>query len=192
MPATGAIARTAVNVKAGARTRVAAITHSLVLVLVIAVAAGPVEHIPLAALAGVLMMTAIRMIDVATTRAILGSTRSDAVAYIITAIITVSVDLIVAVGIGIAVAAFLLLRTLSRTTTVTFEDLPGNPTHGDQHIATVRIDGPLFAAADRVLTRSPRSTMCLLLLCGSPTWALLMPQALTFSRKLCNNLNNVG
>lgn len=152
MPATGAIARTAVNVKAGARTRVAAITHALVLVLVIAVAAGPVEHIPLAALAGVLMMTAIRMIDVATTRAILGSTRSDAVAYIITAIITVSVDLIVAVGIGIAVAAFLLLRTLSRTTTVTFEDLPGNPTHGDQHIATVRIDGPLFfAAADRVL-----------------------------------------
>lgn len=152
MPATGAIARTAVNVRAGGRTRLAAVTHAVVLLGIIAVVAAPVGFVPLAALAGVLMVTALRMIDVATARIILRSTRSDALAFVVTALVTVSVDLIVAVFIGMTVAGFLLLRTLSRTTTVAFEDLPGAVEHGDERIAIVRIDGPLFfAAADRVL-----------------------------------------
>ena len=58
MPATGAIARTAVNVRAGAQTRLAAITHSVVILGVIYLATGAVSAIPLAALAGVLMVTA--------------------------------------------------------------------------------------------------------------------------------------
>ena len=64
MPATGAIARTAVNVRAGARTRLAAVVHALALVAVVFLGGPLVAEIPLAALAGVLMVTAVRMVDV--------------------------------------------------------------------------------------------------------------------------------
>lgn len=152
MPATGAIARTAVNVRAGARTRLAAITHALVLLLVVVAVAGPVGTIPLAALSGVLIVTAIRMVHLATARSILRSTRADAIAYIVTAIVTVSVDLIVAVVIGMVVAAIFALRGLSRATGVRREPIVGDPRPGDDRIAVIRLDGPLFfAAADRVL-----------------------------------------
>ena len=151
MPATGAIARTAVNVRSGGRTRLASITHALVLLAVVLFAAGPVGAIPLAALAGVLMLTAVRMVHGATVRAILHSTRSDAAAFVVTALITVSLDLIVAVGIGVVCAGFFAIRNLSRATAVQREEAPGAPKPEDEHIAIVRIDGPLiFAAADRV------------------------------------------
>ena len=152
MPATGAIARTAVNVRAGARTRLAAITHALVLLLVVVAVAGPVGAIPLAALSGVLMITAIRMVHLATARSILRSTRADAVAFIVTAIVTVSVDLIVAVVIGMVVAAVFALRGLARATGVHREPILSAPVPGDERIAVIRLDGPLFfAAADRIL-----------------------------------------
>lgn len=152
MPATGAIARTAVNVRSGAATRLAAITHSVVLLLVVLVVAGPVGTIPLAALSGVLMVTAVRMVHAATVRSILRSTRADAVAFVITAIVTVSVDLIVAVVIGVVVAGVFALRGLSRATGVHREPIAGDPEPGDDRIAIIRFDGPLFfAAADRVL-----------------------------------------
>lgn len=152
MPATGAIARTAVNVRSGARSRLAAITHSVVLLLVVAVAAGPVGSIPIAALGGVLLVTATRMVQVATVRSILRSTRADAFAFVITVLVTVSVDLIVAVGIGVAVAGVLALRGLSRATGVHRESIAGDPQPGDERIAVIRLDGPLFfASADRVL-----------------------------------------
>jgi SulP family sulfate permease len=152
MPATGAIARTAVNVRSGATTRVAAVAHALVLLLIVLVAAGIVGHVPLAALSGVLMVTAARMVHVGTARSILRSTKADAAAYVITAIITVSVDLIFAVGIGVIVAGFFALRSLSRATGVHREAIAGEPEPGDDHIAVIRIEGPLFfAAADRIL-----------------------------------------
>ena len=78
MPATGAIARTAVNVRAGARTRAAAAIHAGVLVLVVLFAGDLVSKIPLAALAGVLMVTACRMVEMHNVRAVARSTRSDA------------------------------------------------------------------------------------------------------------------
>ena len=74
-----------------------------------------ISQVPLAALSGVLMVTAVRMISVSTVRIVIGSTRSDAIVFVVTAIVTVSVDLIVAVGIGIAVAAFFALRALARS-----------------------------------------------------------------------------
>jgi SulP family sulfate permease len=152
MPATGAIARTAVNVRAGAKTRLAAVSHAGVLLLVVLVAAGPVGSIPLAALSGVLMVTAIRMVHLATARSILRSTRADALAYVVTAVITVSVDLIVAVVIGMVVAGVFAIRGLSRATGVHREAIAGDPEAGDDRIAVIRLDGPLFfAAADRVL-----------------------------------------
>lgn len=110
MPATGAIARTAVNVRSGARTRVAAVVHALVLLLVVVAAGGVVGRIPLAALAGVLMVTAVRMVSPAVVRSVVTATRAAAVLFALTAVITVSVDLIYAVGIGIAAAAVMLTK----------------------------------------------------------------------------------
>ena len=152
MPATGAIARTAVNVRSGGRSRLSAIVHSLVLLLVVYAASGLVSGIPLAALAGVLIVTAARMVAPATVRAIVRSTRSDAAIFIITAIVTISFDLIVAVLIGIAAAALMALRDLARSSSVTREPLPGPAADGDERIALVRLEGALFfGAAERVL-----------------------------------------
>ncbi|GAA2013657.1 SulP family inorganic anion transporter [Microbacterium ulmi] len=151
MPATGAIARTAVNVRSGGRSRLSAIVHAVVLLLVVLIAAGPVGAIPLAALAGVLMVTAVRMVHAGTVRAILRSTRADALGFVLTAIVTVSFDLIIAVLIGVVVAGVFALRNLSRATGVHREPIPADPEPGDDGIAIIRFDGPLFfAAADRV------------------------------------------
>jgi len=154
MPATGAIARTAVNLRSGGRTRLAAITHALVLLAVVYLATGPVSRIPLAALAGVLMVTATRMVSLSTLRSVIGSTRADTVVFFVTALITVSFDLIEAVEIGIGVAAFFALRALVRSSGVHREEIPGPVHEGDEHIAVFRLDGALFfAAAERVLER---------------------------------------
>ncbi len=153
MPATGAIARTAVNVRSGARTRLAALVHAIVILGVIYLATGPVSQIPLAALSGVLMVTATRMIGPRTVRAILRSTRSDASTFAITAFITVAFDLIEAVQIGLVVAAFFALRHVARASAVHREPLPGPAHEGDDRIALFRLDGAMFfGAADRILT----------------------------------------
>jgi SulP family sulfate permease len=158
MPATGAIARTAVNLRSGGRTRLASITHAVVLLLIVLVASGPVSAIPLAALAGVLMVTAVRMVHRAAARSIMRSTRADAAAYLITAVITVSFDLIVAVGIGVLVAGVFALRSISRATGVRREPILGDPQPGDERIAIIRFDGPLFfTAADRVFDEVMRT-----------------------------------
>lgn len=154
MPATGAIARTAVNARSGGRTRLAAITHAFVLLGIVLFATSVVAHIPLAALSGVLMVTATRMVSRSTLRSVIGSTRGDTIVFLITAVVTVSFDLIVAVGIGIAVAAFFALRGLARSGGVHREELPQPSLPGDEHIALFRLDGALFfGAAERILER---------------------------------------
>ncbi|HUP72189.1 MAG TPA: SulP family inorganic anion transporter [Acidimicrobiales bacterium] len=164
MPATGAIARTAVNVRAGARTRVSAIVHSIVLVLVVYLGGPLVAKIPLAALAGVLMVTAIRMVEIHNVRIVLRSTRSDALVLVLTAAATVVFDLILAVEIGVAVAVILALRLVARTTAAVAEPVPTNGNGPEvttdteavllsQRILTYRLDGALFfGAAQRFLT----------------------------------------
>ena len=159
MPATGAIARTAVNVRAGGRTRVSAIVHSIVILVVVAFAGALVARIPLAALAGVLMVTAIRMVDGHAAMSILRSTRSDALVMILTAAATVVFDLILAVEIGIAVAAVLALRAVAKSITLAEERDEVVDEAMDQisdeeeltllheHIAVYRIDGALFFGA---------------------------------------------
>ena len=128
--------------------------HALVLVAIVYLATGVVEQIPLAALSGVLMVTAFRMISLGTVRSVVGSTRSDALVFVVTALITVSFDLIVAVGIGIAVAAFFALRGLAKSGGVHREQLPSPSQPGDERIALFRLDGALFfGAADRMLAR---------------------------------------
>lgn len=152
MPATGAIARTAVNLRSGAQSRLAAVTHSLVLIVVVYLASTAVSQIPLAALAGVLMITATRMISRSTMRSVIMASRSDAAVFIGTAVVTVSFDLIIAVGIGIAAAAFFALRALASSGGVHREEIPEPPQPGDDEIAVFRLDGALFfGAADRMI-----------------------------------------
>lgn len=154
MPATGAIARTAVNVRAGARTRVAAVTHGVLLLVIVLAGASVVSRIPLAALAGVLMVTSFRMIAPSTVRAVLRSSKADAVVFCLTAIVTVSVDLIYAVLIGVLVAGFFALRQLARTSGVHREEITGEVMPGDERIAVCRLEGALFfGAAERMLER---------------------------------------
>jgi sulfate permease, SulP family len=162
VPATAAIARTAVNVRAGGRSRLAAVTHSVVLVGLVLVAAPLVSSIPLAALAGVLFATCVRMVEAGALLALVRSTPSDAVIVVLTFTVTVAVDLVVAVGVGTAVAIVLALRTLARDAVI--EQVPfdeadrGTEAHDllDEHIVVYRIDGPLFfGAAHRLLLELP-------------------------------------
>ncbi|MGI5461048.1 SulP family inorganic anion transporter [Streptomyces sp. CA-249302] len=158
VPATGAIARTAVNVRSGAGSRLAALTHAAILALIVFAAAPLVSKIPLAALAGVLLATAIRMVEVGSLKAMARATRSDAVILVLTAMATLALDLVYAVIIGLVVAGALALRAVAKQ--ARFDQVPLD--RGDhsveehallaEHIVAYRIDGPLFfAAAHRFL-----------------------------------------
>ena len=153
IPATAAIARTAVNVRAGATSRLAALTHAAFLLVVVLAAARWVSDIPLAALAGVLIATAVHMVRVSSLLALLRSTRGDAAVLTITAAGTVLFDLVTAVILGLVVAGFVALRQTAKTARL--DEIPldtGDHTEEeqsllDEHIVAFRIDGPLFFAA---------------------------------------------
>ena len=154
LPATGAIARTAVNARAGARTRLAALSHALVLAAIVYGASGLVSRIPLVALAGVLIVTAYRMVEQHNVRAVVHSTRGDTLVFGLTAVATVAFDLIVAVEIGLVVAGVLALAHLARTAQAVPEPLVDDGIDSDAehallaaHVLTYRLDGPLFFAA---------------------------------------------
>ncbi len=126
--------------------------------------AGPlVAEIPLAALAGVLMVTAVRMVEIHNVRAVLRSTRTDAIVLVLTATATIAFDLIVAVEIGIAVAALFALRAVAaHRASATAVPLSDGPTlDGDDRARAASTPassptgstGPLFfGAAQRFLT----------------------------------------
>jgi SulP family sulfate permease len=111
-PATGAIARTSVNVRSGAETRMAAVYHSIFLLIVVFALSPVFSHIPLPAVAGVLIGTSIRILNPHNVREQLRSTWQEVLTYLVTAIITVAVDLIWAIAIGIAL--HLLLSVIRR------------------------------------------------------------------------------
>ncbi|MEV5935833.1 SulP family inorganic anion transporter [Streptomyces sp. NPDC052079] len=158
VPATGAIARTAVNVRTGATSRLASLTHAAVLAVIVFAAAPLVSRIPLAALAGVLLATAVRMVEVGSLRAMTRATGSDALILVLTAAATLVLDLVQAVIIGLAVAGVLALRAVARQARLAPLPLDlGDHTEEEhallaEHVVAYRIDGPLFfAAAHRFL-----------------------------------------
>ncbi|MDR0837187.1 MAG: SulP family inorganic anion transporter [Propionibacteriaceae bacterium] len=154
MPATGAIARTAVNMSSGARTRAAAIVHAIVLFVIVISLGDIVAKVPLAALAGVLMVTALRMIHLDLVKRLLTLSKQDALMFIATAVVTVSVDLIYAVIAGVVIATFLLLRMVSKAAGVHRVPLPEPAEPNDNRIARFKLEGSLFfAAAERLLQR---------------------------------------
>ncbi|WP_045700337.1 SulP family inorganic anion transporter [Streptomyces rubellomurinus] len=160
--ATGAIARTAVNVRSGAVSRLAALVHAGVLAVIVFAAAPLVAGIPLAALAGVLIATAARMVEVGSLRAIGRTGRGEAAVLLLTAAATLAFDLVTAVVVGLLVSGVLALAAVAGAARIEqvplHADLPPADHHAEEqallaeHIVAYRIDGPLlFAAAHRFL-----------------------------------------
>ncbi|TNH25474.1 SulP family inorganic anion transporter [Micromonospora orduensis] len=153
IPATAAIARTAVNVRAGAASKLAALTHAVALAGIVLAAAPLVGRIPLAALAGVLLATTARMVEAGSLWALARATRGDAVVLVLTFAVTVIWDLVTAVAVGVGVAVVLALRAVARSARL--EQVPLDPGEHSaeeyalltEHIVAYRLDGPLFFAA---------------------------------------------
>lgn len=110
LPATGAIARTATNIRAGGKTPVAGIVHALTILLVMLVAAPMAGYLAMPALAGLLILTAWNMSEPHKWRGYLRDRRSDQVLLVLTLLLTVFVDLTVAIGVGVALGLALRLR----------------------------------------------------------------------------------
>ncbi|MGE7434304.1 MULTISPECIES: SulP family inorganic anion transporter [Kitasatospora] len=177
--ATGAIARTAVNVRSGAVSRLAALVHAAALAVIVFAVAPLVAGIPLAALAGVLIATAVRMVEVGSLRAIARTGRGEAAVLLLTAAATLAFDLVTAVVVGLLVSGVLALAAVAKAARVEQVPLHGDlpPASGrevppsddhhneeqallDEHIVAYRIDGPLlFAAAHRFLLELTESAM---------------------------------
>jgi len=118
LPATGAIARTATNVRSGAKTPVAGMIHALTLLAIILFAAPLVKNVPLSALAAILMMVAYNMGDWEEIPEILRLSAADIAVWLLTLTLTVVTDLTFAVEVGMVLAALTFIRKVSLTTTV--------------------------------------------------------------------------
>jgi SulP family sulfate permease len=123
IPATGAIARTATNVKNGGRTPVAGIVHAATLLLILLVAGRWAALIPMASLAGILLVVAYNMSEWHVFARLLRGPRSDVLVLLTTFLLTVLVDLVIAIQVGVVLAALLLMRRMAQVTQV--RALPG-------------------------------------------------------------------
>jgi SulP family sulfate permease len=160
LPATGAIARTATNIRAGARTPVAGLIHALTLLAILLVAAPLARFVPLAVLAAILLVTAYNMGEWGEIPKILKLSKSDISVWLITFALTVFADLTLAVEVGMILAGLLFIRKVAATTTVaevTDEELEEGRVHLlkdraiPDYVALYRIHGPLlFGSTDKI------------------------------------------
>jgi SulP family sulfate permease len=164
---TGAIARTAANIRSGARTSMAGIIHALVLLVFVLMAAPVAKHIPLAALAAVLMVVALRMAEWDTFGEVWRASRTDFGVMLTAFGLTVVFDLTIGVGAGLVMAAVLFLRRMEDITHIRLltpdsdtEFSGGNSVRGKQvpeGVVLFRFEGPLFFAAAEKLEAALRS-----------------------------------
>jgi sulfate permease, SulP family len=160
LPATGAIARTATNIRSGGRTPVAGIVHAVTLLVVLLVGAPLAAYIPLSVLAAILLVVAYNMGEWREIPELLRLSKTDIAVWLATFTLTVVADLTVAVEVGLVLAAMLFIRRISETTTVTEvteEDVEGGRAHVLQdkdipdYVRIFRIHGPfLFGVTDKL------------------------------------------
>jgi len=160
LPATGAIARTATNIRSGAQSPMAGIIHALTLLCILLFAAPLVSYVPMAALAGILMIVAYNMGEWREIPQLLKLTKTDISIWLVTFALTVFADLTVAVEAGMILAALLFISRVASTTTVsqvTDDYVEDGRVHILQdkdipYYATIfRIHGPfLFGATDKI------------------------------------------
>lgn len=164
LPATGAIARTATNIRAGARTPMAGILHAGFLLAFMLLLAPLMRYVPFAALAAVLLIVAWNMSEIERFRHLMRAPWGDRAVLLLTFVLTVAFDLTLAIQVGVVLAAFLFMHRMSEVVAVENhmalieedEDARGE-TVGDQRgrlpagVEAFRIAGPLFfAVADRL------------------------------------------
>jgi len=160
IPATGAIARTATNIRAGAKTPVAGVVHALTLLAIVLVAAPLARYVPLATLSAVLFVVAYNMGEWREIGTILRLSAADISVWAVTFGLTVLADLTVAVEVGMVLAALLYIYRISQTTTVapvTEEYIRDGQPHVLQdkevpwYVAILRIHGPfLFGTTEKL------------------------------------------
>src|SRR6185295_3755760 len=160
LPATGAIARTATNVRSGARTPVAGIVHALTLLAILLAAAPLAAAVPMAVLAGILLVVSFNMGEWHEIPALWKQRWADPLVWLATFSLTILADLTVAVEVGMILAALLFISRVAATTTVS-RVTHGYVEHGRPHIlqdksipdyvTVLRIHGPfLFGSTDKL------------------------------------------
>lgn len=158
--ATGAIARTATNVRAGARSPIAAVFHALVVLAAVLVLAPVLGHLPMAALAALLLHTAGRMSEAKhVLRTLRRAPRSDVLVLLVCFGLTVAFDMVVAVSVGMVLASFLFMRRMAEVSTLTLVDQPDRTAAGSlpPGVLLYQIAGPLFfGAAQRAMSALQR------------------------------------
>lgn len=132
IPVTGAVARSIANVRAGGRTPVAGLVHSVLLLLLLLAAAPLVSHIPLATLSAILVMAAYRMVSWKQFLRLARWPFSDSSVFLATFALTVLADLTLAVEVGVVLAALLMVKRVSETTQITAVD-ESTETEGSHH-----------------------------------------------------------
>jgi len=160
IPATGAIARTATNVKNGGRTPIAGIIHALVLLLIMLLFAPFAKLIPMACLAGILVVVSYHMSEWRQFRSLLKGNKSDILILLTTFFLTVIFDLIIAIEIGIVLSSLVFMKRMSESTTVRLADeLNSDRNNGAENlfeyelpklpkgVTLYEINGPLFFGA---------------------------------------------
>lgn len=155
IPATGAIARTATNIKNGGSTPVAGIIHAIVLLATLLFAGRWAGLIPMATLAGILIVVAYNMSEMESFFSILKGSRSDAAVLLSTFLLTVLVDLTIAIEIGMVLAAFLFMHNIMKISSVRQMVFDGEGAVDDglqeyalpEEINVFEVNGPLFFGA---------------------------------------------
>jgi SulP family sulfate permease len=160
IPATGAIARTATNVRTGGRTPLAGIVHAVTLMLILVFAGRWAAKVPLAALAAILVVVSYHMSEWRSFAGLLRAPKSDIFVLIVTFALTVFVDLTVAVQVGVVAAALLFMRRMSEVTNVegvTTELRDSDDDHAEvrrdipRGVEIYEVNGPFFfGAADKL------------------------------------------
>lgn len=151
IPATGAIARTATNVKNGGRTPIAGIVHSIALLLIMIFFMNYAKLIPMSVLAGILIVVAYNMSEWRSFISIIKGSPFDSIVLVSTFLLTVLVDLTVAIQVGIVLASLLFMKRMADiNTNIAFEDdsdMMENYTNLSKDISVYEIAGPLFFAS---------------------------------------------
>jgi SulP family sulfate permease len=155
IPATGAIARTAANVKNGGRTPIAGIVHAVMLLLIMKVFMPMANMIPMTTLAAILIVVAYNMSEWRSFKGIFSSTKSDVTVLLVTFVLTILFDLVVAIEVGMVIAMFLFVKRMSENKLIenvshemeeAFNESGDQDMkeHMDSRIAVYEVNGPLF------------------------------------------------
>jgi SulP family sulfate permease len=152
IPATGALARTASNIRFGGRTPVAAMMHAVTVLLAIVILAPALQYLPMASLAALLLIVAWNMSEIEhLVRTVKVAPKSDVAVLLTCFVLTVVFDMVIAVTVGVLMASMLFMRRMAVTTEghFTHQDLPGGLPEG---VVVYDINGPLFfGAAERAM-----------------------------------------